>query len=116
MADYANDGALVVQFTTDGLWDARERSELSLLDHIFWDEPHELGCSSRRTRTRSKDRSTTPMQTRRGRGNLPPSVAARLTSNLQGNGIEAATWEEGMGRRGGMAAGGLRPLLALPVP
>ncbi|CAN1749966.1 hypothetical protein LINPERHAP1_LOCUS3891 [Linum perenne] len=42
MADFENDEAPAVHFTEEDLREARERSELSLVARIFWDEPREL--------------------------------------------------------------------------
>ncbi|CAN1216126.1 Uncharacterized protein At4g02000 [Linum perenne] len=42
MAELVDDGAPAIHFSADDLRDARERSELSLLARIFWEEPRDL--------------------------------------------------------------------------
>ncbi|CAN1142332.1 Uncharacterized protein At4g02000 [Linum perenne] len=42
MEEIVDDGAPAIHFSADDLRDARERSELSLLARIFWEEPREL--------------------------------------------------------------------------
>ncbi|CAN1147326.1 hypothetical protein LINPERHAP2_LOCUS15815 [Linum perenne] len=42
MAKIVDEGALAVQFSADDLRDARERSKLSLIAGIFWEETREL--------------------------------------------------------------------------
>ncbi|CAN1187451.1 hypothetical protein LINPERPRIM_LOCUS31852, partial [Linum perenne] len=42
MAELVDDGAPAIHFSADDLREARERSELSLIARIFWEEPREL--------------------------------------------------------------------------
>ncbi|CAN1124659.1 hypothetical protein LINPERHAP2_LOCUS2463 [Linum perenne] len=101
-----------VQFTEEDLKEARERAELSLLARIFWDEPRELRVVEN---SFIQPLPSVPPPNARGRGGLPPSVAARLSSNLQ----RQWTRDRQMGGARGHArrgSGGPRPFLGLPGP